>query len=104
MAAGFSELLMLLFNWTMLFMIMALSAKNIIIVMPRIKETPAAAVIEYLLTAFGYSLICVTIFTSWAIWFIGGLWGIVILFLTWFILIYIFLSNKKIKQIVRLSE
>jgi hypothetical protein len=96
MAAGFPELVMLLFDWFMLFTIMVLSIKNILTIMPAIKKTVAAKVIWYLLTAFGYSLICVTIFTSWVIWFIGGLWGLITLFLTWFILIYIFLSYRKI--------
>ena len=100
MAGGFIELIMLLFDWFMLFTIMMLSIKNILTIMPQIRKTPSATITWYLLIAFGYSLICVTIFTSWVIWFIGGLWGLVTLFLTWFILIYIFLTYQKIGELL----
>ena len=96
MAAGFAELVLLLFDWFMLVIIMLLTIRSITAIIPVIKKTPAATTIWYLFVAFGYSLICVTAFTSWVIWFIGGLWGLVTLFLTWFILIYIFLTYKKL--------
>ena len=97
---GFTELVMLLFDWFMLAVIMLLSIRSIMNISPFVKKTLVGQTVWYLLIAFGYSLICVTIFTSWVIWFIGGFWALIILFLTWFILVYIFFTYKKISEAI----
>ena len=94
------RLVMLLFDWFMLVIIMLLSIRAIMIIMPFTRKTIVGSTIWYLLVAFGYSLICVTVFTSWVIWFIGGFWALIVLFLTWFILVYIFLTYKKLTEAI----
>jgi len=93
-----TQLLLLLTNWFMLIIIMLLTVRAISIVQPYIEKTVVAKTMFYLYMAFGYSLISVTVFTSWVIWFIGDIWGLFVLFMTWFILVIIFVSHKKIKE------
>lgn len=95
-----AELIMLIFDWFMLSIIMLLSIKSISVTIPFVKKTVVAQTLWYLFIALGYSLICVTIFTSWVIWFIGGFWAMVTLFLTWFILFFVFLSYQKLVEVV----
>ena len=92
------DLLLLLSNWFMLVIIMLLTVRAISKVQPYVKQAIVAQTMFYLYLAFGYSLISVSIFTSWVIWFIGGIWGLFVLFMTWFILVIIFLSHRKIKE------
>ena len=92
------RLLLLLTNWFMLIIIMLLTVRAIAIVQPYIKQAIVAKTMFYLYLAFGYSLISVTVFTSWVIWTIGGIWGLLVLFMTWFILVIIYVSHKKIKE------
>ncbi|MEK6958129.1 MAG: hypothetical protein AABW99_04100 [archaeon] len=95
---AFVELVMLLANWFMLTIIMLLTVRAILVVKPFVDMVVVAKTMWYLYMAFGYSLISVTIFTSWVIWFIGGVWGLATLFMTWFILVIIFISHKRIKE------
>ncbi len=90
------NLILLLSNWFMLVIIMLLTVRAISIVQPFIGQAIVARTMFYLYMAFGYSLIAVTVFTSWVIWFIGGIWGLMVLFMTWFILVIMFVSHKKI--------
>ncbi len=92
------QLLLLLSNWFMLIIIMLLTVRAIAIVQPYINQAIVAKTMFYLYLAFGYSLISVTVFTSWVIWTMGGIWGLLVLFMTWFILVIIFVSHKKIKE------
>ncbi len=94
------NIVMLLFDWFMLVVIMVLALRSIMIIMPFVKKTIVGSTIWYLLVALGYSLICVTVFTSWVIWFIGGFWALIVLFLTWFIMVYIFFTYKKLTEII----
>jgi len=97
---GFEELVMLLFDWFMLAIIMLLSIRSIMDISPYVKKTVVGQTLWYMLIAFGYSLICVTVFTSWVIWFVGGFWALIVLFLTWFILVFIFFAYRRISEIV----
>lgn len=94
------RLVMLLFDWFMLIITMLLSIRSIMVIMPFIKKSIVGQTIWYLLVAFGYSLICVTVFTSWVVWFIGDFWALIVLFLTWFILVYIFFTYKKLTEVI----
>ena len=97
---GFQELVMLLFDWFMLAIIMLLSIRSIMDISPYVKKTVVGQTLWYMLIAFGYSLICVTIFTSWVIWFVGGFWALIVMFLTWFILVFIFFAYRRISEII----
>jgi len=95
---GLVELVMLLANWFMLSIIMLLTVKAIMGVKPFIEKVIVAKTMWYLYMAFGYSLISVAILTSWIIWFVGEIWGMFVLFMTWFILVIIFLAHKRVKE------
>ncbi|MCR4369372.1 MAG: hypothetical protein NUV67_05705 [archaeon] len=95
---AFAELFLLLANWFMLVITMLLTVKAISLVKPYVEQAVVAKTMWYLYMAFGYSLIAVTIFTSWVIWFIGGVWGLGVLFMTWFILVIIYISHTKISE------
>ncbi|HZX20117.1 MAG TPA: hypothetical protein VFF13_03830 [archaeon] len=96
--AELSTLLLLLSNWFMLIIIMLLTVRAISLVQPFVDQVVVAKTMFYLYLAFGYSLISVTIFTSWVIWFIGSIWGLLVLFMTWFILVIMYVSHNKIKE------
>jgi len=96
MATNIVQLLLLLSNWFMLIITMLLTVRAISAVKPFVDKVIVAKTMWYLYMAFGYSLISVTIFTSWVIWFIGGIWGLFILFMSWFILVIIFIAHRKI--------
>jgi len=83
----------------MLVIIMLLTVRAIATVQPYVKKAVVAKTMFYLYLAFGYSLISVSVFTSWVIWFIGDLWGLLTLFMTWFILVIIFVAHKKIGSV-----
>ena len=93
-----TNLLLLLSNWFMLVIIMLLTVRAISKVQPYVKQAIVAQTMFYLYLAFGYSLISVSVFTSWVIWFVGGIWGMFVLFMTWFILVIIFIAHRKIKE------
>ena len=82
----------------MLIIIMLLTVRAISLVQPFVDQVVVAKTMFYLYLAFGYSLISVTIFTSWVIWFIGSIWGLLVLFMTWFILVIMYVSHNKIKE------
>lgn len=77
---------------------MLLTVRAIALVQPYIEKAVVAKTMFYLYMAFGYSLISVTVFTSWVIWFIGDIWGLLVLFMTWFILVIIYVSHKKVQE------
>ncbi|MFH1256373.1 MAG: hypothetical protein V1494_03705 [Candidatus Diapherotrites archaeon] len=96
--ASINTLLMLGFDWFVLLAIIVLSIRSIIAVTPFVNDAVIAKTIWYLLLAFGYSVIAMTIFTSWVIWFVGGFWAILVLLLPWFVLFFIFFAYKKLSE------
>ncbi|HZX34436.1 MAG TPA: hypothetical protein VFF09_03585 [archaeon] len=92
------NVILLLSNWFMLIAILFLTVRAVMLVKPLVEQTAVAKTMWYLYTAFGYSLIALTLFTSWVIWFIGGLWGLLVLFMTWFILVMIFIGHRGISE------
>ncbi|PIN85747.1 MAG: hypothetical protein COV47_00425 [Candidatus Diapherotrites archaeon CG11_big_fil_rev_8_21_14_0_20_37_9] len=89
-------LILLATNWLMLVLILYLTIKAINSVKPFIEKVEVAKTMWYLYIAFGYSLIAVTLFTSWVIWTVGGIWGLIVLFMTWFILVILYTGHKSV--------
>ena len=98
---GFFELLMLLFNWFMFAIMMLLSIRMVIDLSPFVKKTIVGNALWYMLIAFGYALAWVAIFSSWAIWFVGGLWTVILPIITWFVMIFVFFAHGRISSIIR---
>ncbi|MFH1391234.1 MAG: hypothetical protein ABIH20_02890 [Candidatus Diapherotrites archaeon] len=98
MPATITQLLLLLSNWFMLIITMLLTVRAIAVVKPYVEQVVVAKTMWYLYMAFGYSLISVTVFTSWVIWTFQDVWGLLVLFMSWFILVIIFIGHRKIKE------
>jgi len=97
--ANFENFVLLLLDWFLLIVILALTVKSIFKIMPYAKETSVLKTLWYLFVAFGYSLICVTLFTSYVIWFMDIALGVMVFMLTWFIFIAIFTIYNQVMNL-----
>ena len=91
-----AQLVLLLANWFLLIIIMLLTLKSIAKVQPFVEKIVIARTLWYLYVAIGYSLISVTIFTSYVIWYFGEAWGFLVFLMTWMLMITIYVAHKKI--------